>query len=71
MALSHLEIVGVVRRRHLHGAGAEVLVDVRVADHRNRTIEQREKAWYQLLFQFTVLVGGGHPPQFIVHAPPP
>ena len=42
VALAHLEVVGVVRRRHLHRAGAERRVDQRVGDDRNRPVHQRQ-----------------------------
>ncbi len=41
--LSDLPVVEVVRRRDLHAAGAERLVDVRVGDHRNRAPGQRQR----------------------------
>ena len=43
VALADFEVVEVVRRRDLHATGAELAVDHRVGDHRNRPAGQRQR----------------------------
>ena len=42
VALADCMVVGVVRRRHLDDAGAELAVDVGVGDHRDRALGERQ-----------------------------
>ena len=54
--LARFEIVGVVRRRHLHHARAELGVGQRVANHRNLAVHQRQqyRAPVQVAIPFVV-----------------
>ena len=42
MPLAHIEVVRIMRRRHLHGTGAEIPIDELVGDYRNLTLDERK-----------------------------
>ena len=58
VAQAGLEVIGIVRRRHLHRAGAELRIRQLVGDDRNLPIHQRQQNFLpvQMLVAFVFLV---------------
>ena len=61
MALAEGKVVGVVRRSHLHRAGAEVAADPLVEDDGNLAVHQRQAQFLAVQMQIALVLGmNGH-----------